>query len=208
VQAAVHAAVHASVHASVQAMLSSHLVRTRAAEIATPAVAANDDAEKAAPVQATAAGLAPAWTPAQRIYVLATTVALAALTTLVVHLALGNPSSDIAAATASARTARVATVTSPTSLPTVGSAPRKDAVVAAETTEGVAAAAAAAAAAQSAARRPAVRPLAPAPVVTTGRTTATNGTGAGAPSGTSSAKLDDAARSAKMLRDQLSSAVN
>jgi len=205
VHAAVAAAVHASVHASVQAMLSSHLMRARASELPAPvasapsvvAGAANDDADSPTPA---AQKLAPAWTPAQRIYVLATSVALAVLTTLVVHLAIGESSGIVSVTTA--RTARLATLSSPTSVPTVGSASRKDVsfVAAAEAAE-----------ATTGARRTSTsaRPAAPIAPVGPAIRAAANGSGPATPAGTSSsAKLDDAARSAKMLRDQLSTAVN
>lgn len=188
VHAALHAAVHASVQASVQSVLASaHLWRPPQA---TPAPFAPLAANPFGDDTLDTAVLAPAWTPAQRVYVLATAVTLAVLITLLANVALGG--SAIGTATVGARSARIAAISTETSVPTVGSASGKDvSFVAADATQVTQPA-------QAAARRAHV-PAA--------RTTASGG--AGSAGGTSSsAKLDDAARSAKMLRDQLATAVN
>lgn len=172
--APLEAAVHASVYASVHAVLlaASHLSRS--------------------PSQQPPPAAAPlGWTPAQRIYVLATAVALSVMATAIFFLALG--SLDAHGSNAPRTPRSTATAASPLDNASVGSATRKDPSASTDRIPVTDA--------------PALR-RAPPSSISQGRASGPISTSGSTNAGPSSAKLDDAARSAKMLREQLSTTVN
>ena len=190
-QAAVHASVYASVHA----------VLLAASRLSVPPPAPT--ATLPPPAPASAIG----WSTAQRIYVLATAVALSVMATAILFLAIGSSDAPDARGAQASRTARASGEAAATlDLSSGGSAARKAAAPVAVTdpTE----------------TRPATRRAfagAPVPAPAPGSPVrsaqnsgvSTTATTAPPPGGTAgSAKLGEAARSAKMLREQLNSAVN
>jgi hypothetical protein len=178
-QAAVHASVYASVHATLLA--ASQLSRVSTLPTVVPSV----------PPPAPAA---MGWTPAQRIYVLVTAVALSVMATTIVFLTMGSPDVRGSRDPHAARVPAVAVATLDTS--SSGSATRK------ETAPAVA---------DSPAPQAGPRRI---PAGTAGRggsggaVSATGGAPSPGTSASAATKLDDAARSAKMLREQLNTAVN
>ena len=171
--APLEAAVHASVYASVHAVLlaASHLSRSPSPQ-PPPA---------AAPV---------GWTPAQRIYVLATAVALSVMATAIFFLALGSV--DTHGSNAPRAPHSTATAASPLDKSSVGSAARKDPSASTDRIPVT----------DAPPRR------APASSISQGRASGPISTGGSTNAGPTSAKLDDAARSAQMLREQLSTTMN
>jgi hypothetical protein len=189
--AAFHAAVQASVHASVQAMLGNAMA-WRAPQLAA--------APTRAPARSPAPVLSP-WTRTERFALFATTLVLAVIATLLAPHALGGFAPEATPVVAT-RTTHAATTFAATSMNAAGPASRKDPAVAAVSLASTRRAPAITAPAVVVAVAPAeaAAPAASAPSAPSD--------GASPDAKSASAKLEDAARSAKMLRDQLSTAVN
>ncbi|HSO37818.1 MAG TPA: hypothetical protein VLT33_35065 [Labilithrix sp.] len=176
--APLQAAVHASVYASVQAIMlaASQMPPSLPRPSALPP-----------PASLLPAPASDGWSAAQRIYVLATAVALSVMATTIVFLTLG--AGDVHGTTSAPRTARAAAVR--VAALDTSSAARKEATA-------------------EAAPLPARRAFAPtSSAPRSSGALSTNAGGTSSPgAGPSATKLDDAARSARMLREQLNTAVN